>query len=127
VVTGNEDYAAKAVTPMRTLAELMGRAPAGTGRWLAALDFYLSTPKEVAIVGPASEPATLSLLRTVNGRYLPNRVVVGAEGESAAAASGLPLLEGRGMVNGQPTAYVCENYACQLPVTDAEALSSQLN
>jgi uncharacterized protein YyaL (SSP411 family) len=127
VVTGNDDYAAKAVTPMRTLAELMGRAPAGTGRWLAALDFYLSTPKEVAIVGPASEPATLSLLRTVNGRYLPNRVVVGAEGESAAAASGLPLLEGRGMVNGQPTAYVCENYACQLPVTDAEALSSQLN
>ena len=126
VITGNEDYASKAVAPLRTLTELMGRAPAGTGRWLAALDFYLSTPKEVAVVGPLDDPATVALLRTVNGRYLANRVIVGADGESAAAASGLPLLEGRGMVDGRPTAYVCENYACQLPVTRAEALAAQL-
>ena len=126
VVTGNEDYAAKAVAPLRTLAELMGRAPAGTGRWLAALDFYLSTPKEVAFIGPSSDPATAELLRTVNGRYLANRVIVGADSGDTAAASGLPLLAGRGMIDGKPTAYVCENYACQLPVTDAEALAAQL-
>jgi uncharacterized protein YyaL (SSP411 family) len=104
----------------------MGRAPAGTGRWLAALDFYLSPPKEVAVIGPLGDPSTSALLRTVNGRYLANRVLVGADGESDAASSGLPLLEGRGMVNGRPTAYVCENYACQLPVTDAESLAAQL-
>ena len=126
VVTGNEDYSSKAVAPLRTLAELMGRAPAGTGRWLAAMDFYLSTPKEVAVIGPAADPATQALLRVVNGRYLANRVVVGAVGQGTASASGLPLLEGRGMVGGKPTAYVCENYACQLPVTDAGALAAQL-
>ena len=126
VVTGNEDYAAKAVAPLRSLAELMGRAPAGTGRWIAALDFYLSTPKEVAVIGPPDDPATSSLLREVNGLYIANRVVVGASGQDSAAASGLPLLEGRGMVDGKPTAYVCENYACQLPVTDAESLAAQL-
>ena len=54
VITGNEDYTNKALPPMRTLSELMSRAPAGTGRWLAALDFYVSTPKEIAIVGPGS-------------------------------------------------------------------------
>ena len=127
VVTGNEDYAAKAVSPLRSLAELMGRAPAGTGRWIAALDFYLSTPKEVAVIGPPDDTATSSLLREVNGRYIANRVVVGASGQDSAAASGLPLLEGRGMVDGKPTAYVCENYACQLPVTDAESLAAQLS
>ncbi len=126
VVTGNEDYAAKAVAPLRSLAELMGRAPAGTGRWLAALDFYLSTPKEVAVVGPADDPATAALLREINGRYLANRVLVGADGEEGASSSGLPLLQGRSKVDGKPTAYVCENYACQLPVTDAEALAGQL-
>ena len=126
VITGNEDYAAKAVAPLRTLAELMGRAPAGTGRWLAALDFYLSTPKEVAVIGPPDDPATLALLREVNGRYLANRVLAGADGEAAAAASRLLLLEGKGMTDGKPTAYVCENYACQLPVTDAESLAAQL-
>ncbi len=126
VITGNEDYAAKAVAPLRTLAELMGRAPAGTGRWLAALDFYLSTPKEVAVIGPLDDPATLALLRGVNGRYLANRVLAGADGEAAAAASRLLLLQGKGMTDGRPTAYVCENYACQLPVTDAESLAAQL-
>ena len=126
VVTGNDDYAAKGVAPLRTLAELMGRAPAGTGRWLAALDFYLSTPKEVAVIGPLGHPSTSALLQTVNGRYLANRVIVGADGADAAASSGLPLLEGRGMVDGRPTAYVCENYACQLPVVDAEGLAAQL-
>ncbi len=127
VVTGNDGYAVKAVAPLRTLAELMGRAPAGTGRWLAALDFYLSAPKEVAVIGPLDDPATSALLRQVNGRYLPNRVLAGATGADAANASALPLLAGRGMVDGKPTAYVCENYACQLPVTDATALAAQLD
>ena len=127
VITGNEDYAAKAATPLRSLAELMGRAPAGTGRWLAALDFYLSTPKELAVIGASDNPATKSLLREINGRYLPNRVVAGASDAREAEASRLPLLEGRTMVDGRPTAYVCENYACQLPVTDAEALAGQLS
>ena len=126
VITGNEDYAAKAIAPLRTLAELMGRAPAGTGRWIAALDFYVSTAKEVVVIGPPDDPATSDLLRTVNGRYLANRVLVGADGPESAAAAALPLLEGRGLIDGKPTAYVCENYACQLPVTDAEALATQL-
>ena len=126
VITGNPDYAAKAAAPLRSLADLMGRAPAGTGRWLAALDFYLSTPKEVAIVGSPDDPATAALLREVNRRYLPNRVLAGADGATAAAASGLPLLAGRGMLDGKPTAYVCENYACQLPVTNAADLAAQL-
>ncbi len=126
VITGNEDYAARAVTTLRALAELMGRAPAGTGRWLAALDFYLSTPREIAVVGPLGDTATSALLRIVNGRYLANRVVAGASGEAEATASGLPLLAGKSMMGGKPTAYVCENYACQLPVTNPDALADQL-
>ena len=125
VITGNEDYNRKAVPPLRALSEFMTRAPAGTGRWLAALDFYLATPKEVAIVGPREDPATGRLLDAVFSRYLANRVVVGASGQNIEPA--LPLLEGRGMIDGVPTAYVCENYACQLPVTNAEALASQLD
>ena len=127
VITGKDDYAAKGAAPLRGLAELMGRAPAGTGRWLAALDFYLSAPVEVAVVGPRDAPETAALLREVHGRYLPNRALVGAEGESAAAGSGLPLLEGRGMLGGVPTAYVCEHYVCQLPVTDAGDLGALLD
>ena len=123
VITGNEEYRVKAATPLRTLKDLMGRAPAGTGQWLAALDFYVSTPKEVVIIGPREDSKTAALLQTVNGNFHPNKVLVGAENEGE---HGLPLLESRGMINGEPTAYVCENYTCQLPVTTPEELSVQL-
>ena len=124
VITGNQEYAVTAATPMRTLHDLMGRAPAGTGHWLAALDFYVSIPKEIVIIGPREDPATQRLLNTVFGRFLPNKVVVGAS--TGDADSPLPLLQDRGMIGGSPTAYVCQNYTCQLPVTEPTALADQL-
>ena len=85
------------------------------------------------MIGPPENPATAQLLDTVYGQFLPNRVVVGsptsAEAGGNAGASphlSIPLLEGRGLVEGKPTAYVCQNYTCQLPVTDVEALAAQL-
>ena len=125
VITGNQDHAVVAATPMRALHDLMVRAPAGTGHWLAALDFYISTPKEVVVIGPKEDPATQSLLDTIFGRFLPNKVVVGATASDAVSRS--PLLKDRGMIGGKPTAYVCQNYACQLPVTEPEALAEQLD
>jgi uncharacterized protein YyaL (SSP411 family) len=44
----------------------------------------------------------------------------------ARAASGVPLLEGRTGVDGKPTAYVCRDYACELPVTESTALATQI-
>ena len=143
VITGNQDYAVKAAAPMRALHELMGRAPAGTGHWLAALDFYVSTPKEIAIIGPRDHAATQALLDEVFTRYLPNKVVVGSNSPVApidddppiskgvdggvSSIADLPLLKAREMIDGQPTAYVCQNYACQLPVTQRGALKAQLD
>ena len=133
VITGKEEYQSKAAAPLRAIHQLMARAPGGTGQWLAALDFYLSLPKEIVIVGPRTDSRTQALLEAVFQRYLPNRVVMGAaEGvqnlgaAEASFAATLPLLEQRGLVEGQPTAYVCRHYVCQLPVTDPEALTRQL-
>ena len=130
LITGNQEYVNKATTSLRGLHELMLRAPAGTGHWLAALDFYVSTPKEIALIGPRQDPSTHRLMDTIFSRYLPNKVVVGAETGQAPSGgllpADLPLLQGRGMVDGKPTAYVCQNYACQLPVTDPESLAAQL-
>ena len=126
VITGRRgEYATKGATPLRALQDLMARAPAGTAHWLGALDFYVSVPKEIAIIGPREEPATQHLLDTVFGRYLPNKVVVGAL--AGGMGPQLPLLEQRDLVDGRPTAYVCQDYVCQLPVTDPEALAQQLD
>ena len=132
--TGNEDYSAKAAAPLRSLHEVMGRSPGGVGHWLSALDFYISPTKEIAIIGPRNDPATVELLDTVFHQFLPNKVVMGAETPPSPplgkggiqGGPDFPLLRDRGMVNGQPTAYVCQHYVCQLPVTDPSSLSEQL-
>ena len=92
---------------------------------MCALDFYLSNPKEIVVVGSREDPATQELLHQVFRRFLPNKVVAGYE-PGGASPSDILLLEDRGMVAGRPTAYVCQNYACQMPVTEPEALLAQL-
>jgi uncharacterized protein YyaL (SSP411 family) len=125
VFTGNDEYRTIAVSTLRSVRDYMERMPSGFANWLAALDFYLSTPREIVVIGPREDPATAALLGEANSRYLPNRAVAGASGPVANGMS--PLLDGRDLVDGKPTAYVCENYACQMPVTEAAALAAQLD
>ena len=126
-LTENEDYSRKAVTVFRLVRDAVERYPAAFGCMLGALDFHLSTPKEIVIVGEPNDAATRELLREVWGRYLPNKIVAQTrEGDEAAAAI-VPLLRGRTLIGGRATAYVCENYACQRPVSEPGELASQLD
>jgi uncharacterized protein YyaL (SSP411 family) len=124
-LTGEERYASRATAALRPMADLMARHPGGVGRFLCALDFHLGPVAEVALVWPPhGDPQPL--VSTVFHRYLPNRVVAGAVVANGPVASDLPLLRGRSAIEGRATAYVCRNYTCELPVTDAEALARQL-
>ena len=125
--TGEPDYGRKAASALRSVREYMARVPEGFGHWLCALDFYLASPKEIAIVGPPEDAAAKTLLDTVHGRYLPNKIVAGYDPNTDGFEQDLPLLEDKGMLAGLPTAYVCQNYACQQPVTEPEALAAQLD
>ncbi|HTI54708.1 MAG TPA: thioredoxin domain-containing protein [Verrucomicrobiae bacterium] len=127
VILGEERYQAVALAALRPMADLIQRYPSGFGRYLSALDFHLGPVAEVALVWPRGQERALApLLDTVFGRYQPNRVVVGAaEGDPAGA--GLPLLAERAAVGGRPTAYVCQHYVCQLPVTQPDALARLLD
>ena len=125
-LTGVPRYREHAITALEGIAPLLGRHALGLGHWLCALDFALSSPREVVIVGGRGEPDTAALLSALHGAYLPNKVVAGLESEDDPAAEDLALLEGRHRVGGRATAYVCQNFACQMPVTEADALLAQL-
>jgi uncharacterized protein len=126
LLTGDpaEKYRPKAVKALAKLAATAALNPSGFGRMLGALDFHLGNPPEIVIVGDESDPATRALLDVIFKNYLPNRVIMLANGDPALANN--PLVEGRTRRDGKPTAYVCRNYACQQPVTDPAALASQL-
>ena len=124
VLTGEAGYETRALTALRPIADLLGRHPAAFGRFLCALDFHLGPKVEVALIARNGNAEPLAA--EVFGRFLPNRVVAGMVAGDASAGAGMPLLEGRTMVDGKTTAYVCRNYACELPVTDPAALARQL-
>ena len=125
-LTGESAYESAAATALETSRWVMERAPLGAGHWLGALDLYLSPRQEIAVVGPARSDATQALLDVVHQRYLPNRVLAGFDPEDPAAHDDIPVLQGKVMLGGLPTAYLCQHYACQQPVTEPEALLRQL-
>ncbi|MEO5955475.1 MAG: thioredoxin domain-containing protein, partial [Nitrospiraceae bacterium] len=93
----------------------------GASALLCSLDWYLTTPQEIVVVGTRGEAITESLLATVHRRYLPNRAVLVVEA-ARAGESDLPLAVGKTSVGGQPTAYVCQRQTCSPPVTESQQL-----
>lgn len=145
--TGEARYADAVEQTIAPLQPALAQAPTGFAWWLCALGFELAPPKEIAIVTPHPDtssrttfrPSTMrddvspqplshgergELLDVVFGEYRPNQVVAL---KRAYEDSVIPLLEGREAIDGQATAYVCENFTCQMPVTEAAALKTQLD
>ncbi len=123
-LVGNEEYRREAVRVVLLMKEAMAQQPTGFGRLLCVLDSLLAPSQEVAIVGALEDPATQALLQEVRRRYLPHTVVAHKEPDTDSM---LPVFQGRGLVDGRPAAYVCENYACRLPVTTPQELARLLD
>ncbi|HEY8226884.1 MAG TPA: thioredoxin domain-containing protein [Pyrinomonadaceae bacterium] len=124
VLTNNDDYRNRAVAILHEVADSARRYPNGFGYALAAADFYLSTPKEIAIVGD-DRGAIGEFVREVWRNYLPNKVVASATAADNPDSSPVVLLHQRPAA-GPATAYVCENYTCQAPSVSLEQLRHQL-
>ena len=119
---GEEKYERFAVTTLRLMAQQMRRYPQGFGRSLSALEFCLSTAREIVSAGERNN----MLEREIRGRYLPNSVVVPTV-DPDKDSSVLPILKERKMIDGGPTVYICENFVCQRPATTLEELREQLS
>ncbi len=126
VLTEQPDYERKAVTIFRLVHDALTRYPSAFGCLLGALDFNLSTPKEIVLVGDTTQADFHALAREVWRRYLPNKVVAQVTENDEQARALIPLLRDRPALNGRPTAYVCENYTCRQPVTTPAELAAQL-
>jgi uncharacterized protein YyaL (SSP411 family) len=123
---GEHRFIDQARTLLERYAQLAVEHPIACGQLLLAMDFALGQPFEVAIIGDPTQPETRALLRVVQASYLPNRVLALRRPEDEIAASIVPLLAERSLVDGHPAAYVCRNFACQRPVTTPQELASQL-
>ena len=118
--TGDAGYSDVAEAALASMRAEMSRAPLGFASWLAALDFVLSEPGELAIVGADALP----MLRLVRSSYRPNLIVAAKTRDDQ---SSVPLLTDRGAVDGATTAYLCRHFACERPVTSVDDLAALLH
>jgi uncharacterized protein YyaL (SSP411 family) len=113
---GDAELERLAVGVFRLIAPALTRAPQAFGHALAALDLHFSPPRELAIVGPPDS----EIARAALSGFDPNAVVAFGPGD------GVPLLDGKELVDGNPAVYVCEHFACAAPVTSPENFSRTL-
>jgi uncharacterized protein len=124
--TGEGRYRDAAERAIGTVASYMTRYPTGFAQWLVAASFAAGDAVEVAIVGDPSDAATKELLAPIWSEWRPFQVLAVAPPE-AATASAIPLLHDRPPMDGRPTAYVCRDFVCSLPVTTPDRLIDQLS
>jgi hypothetical protein len=123
-LTGEAEYERAGVSALRLVRDLMERSPGGFGHALSGLDFYLSKVREIAIVGDPGAEDTRRLVAVVRERFRPHSVLAVGPPDGPADVA---LLRDRPSIDGIATAYVCERFVCQRPVTDPEALAAQLD
>ena len=123
--TGEGRYREAAERALGTVAPYLVRYPTGFAQWLVAATFATAVVDEVAVVGTPASDATRVLLAPAWAEWRPNQVVAAASPERVAG-SAVPLLADRVALGGLPTAYLCRNFVCELPVTDPVRLADQL-
>ncbi|GHO44767.1 thioredoxin domain-containing protein [Ktedonospora formicarum] len=125
-LSSDDAYRERAESYVQSIADVMVQHPQFFGQALSALDFSLSTANEIALAGATDAADTRALLHVVNARYLPNSVLACGFPDDEEATRIVPLLAERTMKGNQATAYVCQNFVCQAPVTTVEALEQLL-
>jgi uncharacterized protein YyaL (SSP411 family) len=112
-IYGDNELERRAVEVFRLVHGALPRAPQAFGHALSALDLHFSPSRELAILGPVESDVARAALTP----FEPSSVV------AVGPAEGIPLLEGKDLIDGRPAVYVCENFACRSPVTDATSLA----
>jgi uncharacterized protein YyaL (SSP411 family) len=128
-LTDKQEYKDKADRTLAAFGPGLEQRPEAMPYMMSALDFSLAKHRQIVIAGVPGAADTRALLRLVWQRYIPNRVLLladGAEGQKQLA-QWLPLLATVTRKQGRATAYICENYVCNLPTADPPTVARLLD
>jgi uncharacterized protein len=109
-ITGKEEYRQSAEKTLRAFASKMGEQPTAMPQMLVALMRHISPPQQIVLAGDNIAPF-VDVLRM---RFLPHHTLL--------KAGDVPATRDMAPVDGRAAAYVCENFTCQMPVTEPDAL-----
>ncbi|OGC75121.1 MAG: thioredoxin [candidate division Zixibacteria bacterium RBG_16_40_9] len=123
-LTMNTDWEKKASQMLQNFSGTIQKQPAAYAQMLCALDFHLGSTKEIVLAGDLNSSETQQMLKVINERFLPRKVLAfHSDGKAGAELEKLILFtEGFKKQDGKTTAYICENYICQRPTSEMDKL-----
>jgi uncharacterized protein YyaL (SSP411 family) len=127
-LTGRPEFRAQAERAAAAFASAPDRLVQMMPLMLAAQHALGVSPWQVVITGARDAADTRALLRAVRSPFLPQGIVLLADGGEAQRllSESHPYLAGVKAIDGRATAYVCRNFACEPPETDPQALAAKL-
>ena len=127
-ITDSKDFRDRAAKTLAAFAEQLTKTPTALPQMLVALDASLAEPRQVVIAGPRDDAATRALLRETHAHFLPNTLLLLADGGAGQKWLGerFEFVNTYGMLQGKPAAYVCKNFHCDLPTSDMVKLRELL-
>ena len=126
---GNEQYHEMALKSIMCFSHYIERTPQILPQFLAAVDFSFSKPVQIVLSGNKENPVLCDMLNEIQSRFLPNKIVLladGAEGQEFLSEQ-VPFFRTLVMAEGQQKIYVCENYTCELPISDLQTMIRTLD
>ena len=128
-LTMSHDFAEQGSRILNAFSSQLEQSPIYSSAMLFALDFWLGPQREIVIAGDVNAVDTQHMFKLVHSKFLPNAVVLLHDRDNTD--SGLyeivPFIKHQIVLDSKATAYVCENYTCQQPVTDIDEFERLLD
>src|SRR5216110_3174258 len=124
----DKQLAERARKTIDAFATTLSHFPSAMPQMLVAIDYSLSKPRQIVIAGKPDAPDTKALLKEGRRHFLPKTIVLFADGGEGQKYLGEKneAIRAMSMVDGKSAAYVCEDFTCKAPVTDAKQLAELL-
>jgi uncharacterized protein YyaL (SSP411 family) len=119
-LTNSPEFQTAVERTLGGLAARISQQPVAVPQMLAGLDEYLSPKRQIILAGERHSEQTRAFIKVLRTRFLPatTLIVADIDKDYARLAQLVPEVTEMKQINDQTTAYVCENFACQLPTTD---------
>ena len=128
-ITDREDWRDQARKTLSSFGALLTANGEAVPAMASALDFDFAHKRQVVIAGDLRSSDTRALLRLVNDRFLPNKILLLADDGAGQRqlARWLPFVASVHPLQGKAAAYICDNYACKLPTADPKVAARLLD
>lgn len=127
-ITANDDFSQQAQNTISHFSARLVNQPAASPQMLVALQFSLAKPKQIVFAAQPGAADLKTFLRILHKPFFANKIILLADNGAGQAylAKRLPFLRNLQPIENRATAFVCENFVCQLPTADPAQFKKQI-